>query len=304
MFPRPPPLGRKSGFIAFHVLRLSFRSLDRSFERRAPDPSALPTLLGAGNAVRETRENRIDYGMADCPTKPAELAEILGAVKNWARQKTEMLVVGNLPEPNFLPLAGQSGGEEWSIDFSSSLDEAEKQLRLRRINLVVLHLDSIGDWDTAARQLQESSPSAEIIALAPPEANDAARRIFAYVLPASPTSSEFRAALRQLGFFAAEPERSAIRIDADIADLVPGFLQHRREDCEKIRGFLEQMDFAKIHILGHNLKGSGTGYGFQEITDRGRVIEEAAIRGDSPAVLQEVAKLELFLRDVRYEIEG
>ncbi len=242
--------------------------------------------------------------MADCPTKPAELAETLGAVKNWARQKTEMLVVGNLPEPNFLPLAGQSGGEEWSIDFSSSLDEAEKQLRLRRINLVVLHLDSIGDWDTAARQLQESSPSAEIIALAPPEANDAARRIFAYVLPASPTSSEFRAALRQLGFFAAEPERSAIRIDADIADLVPGFLQHRREDCEKIRGFLEQMDFAKIHILGHNLKGSGTGYGFQEITDRGRVIEEAAIRGDSPAVLQEVAKLELFLRDVRYEIEG
>ena len=75
----------------------------------------------------------------------------------------------------------------------------------------------------------------------------------------------------------AEPdEKIVVNVDSDIEDLIPGFLENRHEDVKSIYDALEKEDYETIRILGHSMKGAGGGYGFDEITDIGKLIEESA----------------------------
>ncbi|MEO8305432.1 MAG: response regulator [Betaproteobacteria bacterium] len=69
-----------------------------------------------------------------------------------------------------------------------------------------------------------------------------------------------------------------VRVGSNLAALVPGFLEGRRRDVETIAAALERSDFDNVRILGHNMKGSGAGYGFSRITEIGASLEQAAKR--------------------------
>jgi len=75
---------------------------------------------------------------------------------------------------------------------------------------------------------------------------------------------------------ATEQTDIVVSIDEDLQELIPGYLAHRRTDVERIRRALEERDYATLRTIGHQMKGSGGGYGFDAITDIGRSIEEAA----------------------------
>jgi len=79
-------------------------------------------------------------------------------------------------------------------------------------------------------------------------------------------------------------EKIIIKIDPDLADLIPGFLGNRARDVESIRSLLESEDFDAIRVLGHSMKGAGGGYGFDRITEIGGTIETAAVNGDAAAI--------------------
>jgi len=71
-------------------------------------------------------------------------------------------------------------------------------------------------------------------------------------------------------------EKIVVRVDAEIEDLIPGFLENRRKDVKTILEALDQGDYETIGLLGHRMKGAGGGYGFDAITDIGRSIEQGA----------------------------
>jgi hypothetical protein len=71
-------------------------------------------------------------------------------------------------------------------------------------------------------------------------------------------------------------ERIVVRADPDIADLIPGFLENRRRDVDKMREALTQGEYETIRVLGHSMKGAGGGYGFDAITEIGGALERAA----------------------------
>ena len=71
-------------------------------------------------------------------------------------------------------------------------------------------------------------------------------------------------------------DRFIVQVDPEIEDIVPIFLQNRRDDVESLSKALEDGDFETIRILGHSMKGSGGGYGFDAITDIGNCLEQAA----------------------------
>jgi hypothetical protein len=54
---------------------------------------------------------------------------------------------------------------------------------------------------------------------------------------------------------------------------------------------LEKQDFETIRILGHTMKGTGGGYGFDTISEMGRALEEAAKTQDTQAIYRGVATL-------------
>ncbi len=71
-------------------------------------------------------------------------------------------------------------------------------------------------------------------------------------------------------------EKIIVNVDSTIEDLIPGFLENRQEDIKSLYDALKKEDYETIRILGHSMKGAGGGYGFDEITDIGRLIEESA----------------------------
>jgi HPt (histidine-containing phosphotransfer) domain-containing protein len=98
------------------------------------------------------------------------------------------------------------------------------------------------------------------------------------------------------------PDKLVVKVDREIAGLVPRFLANRSVDVEKIRAALARSDFEAIRATGHGLKGVGTGYGFPDISRLGAAIEEAARRHDPDAIALLAADLDGYLArlDVRY----
>jgi HPt (histidine-containing phosphotransfer) domain-containing protein len=98
-------------------------------------------------------------------------------------------------------------------------------------------------------------------------------------------------------------DRIIVRVDADLEDLVPEFLENRREDVQTMTGALTRQDFETIRRLGHSMKGAGGGYGFDAITDIGRAIEEAAKAGQTAEIKRRIDELASYLErvDVVYE---
>ena len=90
-------------------------------------------------------------------------------------------------------------------------------------------------------------------------------------------------------------ERIKVSIDSDLQDLIPNYLLNREKDVEKILHSLDAGEFDKIKRLGHRMKGSGGGYGFDKITDIGAILEQAAHQQDSHLVKEQLEILEDYL---------
>jgi len=90
-----------------------------------------------------------------------------------------------------------------------------------------------------------------------------------------------------------EPIR--IVVDADLEPLIPGYLANRRKDVEAIRQSVANGDYEPVRVAGHSMKGSGGGYGFDEISRLGAALEEAAKRSDGEAVREAVERLTAYL---------
>ncbi len=76
--------------------------------------------------------------------------------------------------------------------------------------------------------------------------------------------------------FASAPVQAPRSIPSAIEALRPAFLANRTLDLVKMRTALAVHDFASIQAIGHNCKGTGSGYGYPDISTIGSSIEQAA----------------------------
>ncbi|HZC67063.1 MAG TPA: Hpt domain-containing protein [Nitrospirales bacterium] len=68
-------------------------------------------------------------------------------------------------------------------------------------------------------------------------------------------------------------EKILVRVDPEIAELIPGFLANRRKDVTAMLDAVQRSDFETVRLLGHSMKGAGGGYGFDAITVIGGALE-------------------------------
>ena len=90
-------------------------------------------------------------------------------------------------------------------------------------------------------------------------------------------------------------DKVPVRANPRFADLIPGFLQNRRQDVVGILDALDQGDFETVESLAHGMKGAGGSWGFQHITDIGAALEQAAKSGDNDASRKWVRELSRYL---------
>ncbi len=75
------------------------------------------------------------------------------------------------------------------------------------------------------------------------------------------------------------------RIDADLEELIPLFLENTRKELEAMKNALEEEDFETLRRLGHSTKGAAFGYGFEGMGNIGLKMEDAA-KAASPLQLK------------------
>lgn len=90
--------------------------------------------------------------------------------------------------------------------------------------------------------------------------------------------------------------------DEDALELAPGYLANRRKELTVLRNALAQGNFETLCSLGHKMKGSGGGYGFERITGIGGNLESSAKVQNAPAIERIIADLQDYLD--RVEIAG
>ena len=86
-----------------------------------------------------------------------------------------------------------------------------------------------------------------------------------------------------------------VRANPKFADLIPGFLEHRRLNVIVMQDALDRGDFETVAMLGHGMRGAGGSYGFPAITDIGAALEQAAASVDNAVSRKWIAELSSYL---------
>jgi HPt (histidine-containing phosphotransfer) domain-containing protein len=94
-----------------------------------------------------------------------------------------------------------------------------------------------------------------------------------------------------------------VKVDKDLEDLIPTFMSNRRKELDALRVALAAADFEQLRQLGHRMRGVGNSYGFDDITDIGKLIEEGARSGDKAALEKHIAQYGDYLSRVEIAYE-
>ena len=80
------------------------------------------------------------------------------------------------------------------------------------------------------------------------------------------------------------------------AEMQEMYINHTSKELASIMEGLETKSFDSLRTFGHNIKGSGGMYGFDEVTEIGTVIEAAAKDEDMAIIKSNLKDLSLFLK--------
>jgi len=105
--------------------------------------------------------------------------------------------------------------------------------------------------------------------------------------------------LEAINKFVPVNDRIQVSVEDWLKPVVGGYLEKRRADIAKLREALDRGDFSTIQTLGHQMSGTGGGYGFERITEIGRAIEESALTGDATRIRVSIRDLDRYLGAVR-----
>jgi len=92
-----------------------------------------------------------------------------------------------------------------------------------------------------------------------------------------------------------------VHVEQGMEDVVPAYLEKRRKDIETYRLAIGSSDFDLLRMLGHKMKGTGTGYGFPVLTEIGDAIERAALKKDTAAATAAVDRLAGYVEKVKLQ---
>lgn len=89
----------------------------------------------------------------------------------------------------------------------------------------------------------------------------------------------------------APSERVTVSINAGLSELIPAYMERRRNDVADLTAALERGDFPAIETIGHRMRGNGASMGFAKISQVGEALEAGAQKTDRAAI--DALRLEL-----------
>ncbi len=90
-------------------------------------------------------------------------------------------------------------------------------------------------------------------------------------------------------------DKIKVNVPSYAVQLVPNFLKNREKDIKEVEDSLKRKDFETIERLGHSMKGSGSIYGFDGISELGKRIESSAKNKNSEEIQDSLSELKHYL---------
>jgi HPt (histidine-containing phosphotransfer) domain-containing protein len=94
-----------------------------------------------------------------------------------------------------------------------------------------------------------------------------------------------------------------VTVPKDLEDLIPFFMGNRRKEIDALRVALAAADFEQLRQLGHRMRGVGNSYGFAQVSDFGKHVEDGARSGDRALLESTIARYSEFLSKVQITYE-
>lgn len=246
----------------------------------------VPILAVTAHAVQGMEAQCHDADADGCVTKPLSREDLAGLVAKWADQRPTVVVGDDSPEARTLtgrqlaPLRVRIAGATNGVEVLAQLDRGPVAALVMDLTMPVL--DGVETMRAIRRRAAGAPP---IVVLSGVDGGTRLGEARALGYAAHVTKPASRAVLlRAVSAIlkrdvAAVPTVSAV---ADgVADLVPDYLDARLADLAEARGCLRNGAFDRIESIGHNMKGTGTSYGFETITRIGRALEDAGRARDA-----------------------
>lgn len=93
-------------------------------------------------------------------------------------------------------------------------------------------------------------------------------------------------------------DNKKVYVDESFADIVPWFLDNRKEDIKKVKDFADVADFEQIQRMGHRWKGTCASYGFQKLSEVGETLEDLSLRKNKEAIIALMDKTSDYLNNL------
>ncbi len=88
-------------------------------------------------------------------------------------------------------------------------------------------------------------------------------------------------------------------LDPAIRALLPNYIRRRESDVETIAFLISREDYQEVGRLAHNMRGSGSSYGYPRITELGGLIEDAARSKDIEALTVFAEEFGAYVKQMR-----
>jgi HPt (histidine-containing phosphotransfer) domain-containing protein len=95
------------------------------------------------------------------------------------------------------------------------------------------------------------------------------------------------------------PMTWVVRPDPDLEDLIPSFMQNRRNELVEIESALSRGDYEAIRRMAHTWKGICRPYGFIHLETLSRSLEEAGEHENQAEVAEIAVNIRSYLENVR-----
>ncbi len=217
--------------------------------------------------------------------KPFERAHLIEVVRQVAgNHRLRVLLVDDSPELAML-VKTYLRDTGWNLDIVETGERAVAQATTERYDVVLMDIDLPGlDGATAAHAIR---------------AADLARGVSPTPIIAM-TAFDHDTSTPPADAADAAPGDDVVHIDdAEIAPLVPAFIEHRKAEVEMYRQALAAGELARIQSSAHKMKGTGRGYGLDVLSRIGGELEVAAHQQDLPRVTRLINELDGYLHRVR-----
>jgi CheY-like chemotaxis protein len=301
----------------------------RSIRANEVAPNRVPIVALTAHATEGFRDRCLEAGMDDYLSKPFKKDRFLAVVEQWADPRPIVLVADDAPENRLIVKRFLMLGGDCRLIFATNGQEALERFEGHDISLVLLDMEMpvLNGFETARELRRRFRGGDEVPVIAMTAHNDSEelkrcleagcttvvqkpleRKVFASVVskflvpravsvePVAPADDENREERPS--------EDGAVDIDPDIQDLVPKFLDNLRIHAEEISDLASSGDFEAVRRLGHNMKGTGKGYGFAVISSYGASLEQAANRQAGAEIERLARELADYLARVEWRVRS